>query len=236
MMCYSHAMPNRPSTHILVPLVMKALRILTAIACRLAEDEKKAAKEASLRKQLELSQKNLGSTLSKMGIGKKSFSMAALGRPPGAPAKAGVTKPELVQAKAAATAAAPANGNMSGKNEATGDGLSMQQQQSRAGNAAGPSAAADAGAPPLKPVTLQHQLLTAANAPGGPGAGGPVAFVAGGSGRSMGKDGEEGLRKIALRDLIAVLERHPLYCRSQLLYRLYILDGNKWLSSHHGRP
>lgn len=180
-------------------------------------------------KQLEKQQKDLGTTLTKMGIGRRTFAMSAMGRPAGGPAagpKAGFTKTELQEAKAAAAdtagAAPAANGSIVVKPEPASDADAGGQQQRVASGGVGSIAAAGLGAPPLKPVTLQHQLLTAANASGVPGGGGPVSFVAGGSGS---KEGENGLRELRLRDLIAVLERHPLYCRSQLLYSLYVLAG-----------
>lgn len=175
-----------------------------------------------------MQQKNLGNTLSKMGIGRRTFTMSALGKPAGATAagaRPGFTKPELVEAKAAAAAATPpavnANGVAPVKSEPAGEPASSSQQQHQQ-PASGLQAA---GVPPLMPVTLQHQLLTAANSLQGPTGGGPVSFVAGGatSGR-LDKDGDN-TREIMLKDLIAVLERHPIYCRSQLLYSLYALSG-----------
>jgi hypothetical protein len=168
-----------------------------------------------------------------MGIGRRTFGMmAALGRPAAAAAqpKAGFTKPELQEAKAAA-AADPAADGAAAAAAAAGDGAVVKQEAGVGGDAgAGSSsqataAAAGAGAaseaPHVRPVSLQHELLNASEAPGG----GVPAFVAGGGFSGRGADGEEGLRELMLADLIAVLERHPQYCRSQQLYSLYALAG-----------
>jgi hypothetical protein len=201
-------------------------------ACRLAEEDKKAAKAAQTARQLEQQQKNLGTTLTKMGIGRRTFgTMAALGRPAAAAQpKAGFTKPELQEAKAAA-AAGPADSAAAAA--AAADGPAVKQEAGAGGDAgAGSSsqaaaAAAAAGgavagvAPHVRPLSLQHELLNASEAPGG----GVPAFVAGGGSSGRGADGEEGLRELMLADLIAVLERHPQYCRSQQLYSLYALAG-----------
>jgi hypothetical protein len=204
---------------------------LTASAAprRLAEEDKKAAKAAQTARQLEQQQKNLGTTLTKMGIGRRTFgTMAALGRPAAAAQpKAGFTKPELQEAKAAAADAADGAGTAAGA-AATADGPTVKLEAGVAGDAAAGSssqaAASAAGgsvAPHVRPVSLQHQLLNASEAPGG----GVPAFVAGGGSTGRGADGEEGLRELMLADLIAVLERHPQYCRSQQLYSLYALAG-----------
>jgi hypothetical protein len=169
-----------------------------------------------------------------MGIGRRTFgTMAALGRPAAAAAlpKAGFTKPELQEAKAAAAAEGPAD-SAAAAAAAAADGTAVKQEASAAGGDAGAGssssqAAAAAGgaaasvAPHVRPVSLQHELLNASEAPGG----GVPAFVAGGGSSGRGADGEEGLRELMLADLIAVLERHPQYCRSQQLYSLYALAG-----------
>lgn len=66
--------------------------------------------------------------------------------------------------------------------------------------AAPTATSAPAGPPVLLPVSLQHQLLTAAD----------VIAANGG-------------RELRLADLAAVLERDPVYCRSTQLYSLYAL-------------
>lgn len=174
-----------------------------------------------------------------MGIGRRTFgTMSALGRPAAGAAqpKAGFTKPELAEAKAAAgsgaTAAAGAAADGVGTAAADDPAAAVKQEPgmggAAAGAAAGSAAAAAAGggsgAPPVRPMSLQHQLLNAANAVQAPGGVAP-AFVAGGASTGRGQDGEEGLRELMLADLIAVLERHPLYCKSQQLYSLYALAG-----------
>jgi hypothetical protein len=68
-------------------------------------------------------------------------------------------------------------------------------------------------------MTLQHQLLSAADVAGQAAA----PFVAGGVPPRKVRDGEEPLRELMLADLVAVLERHPLYCRSPELYTLHTL-------------
>jgi len=210
--------------------------------CRTSEEDKKAAKAAQTARQLEQQQKNLGTTLTKMGIGRRSFAMSALGRPAGSTpaAKAGFTKSEVLEAKAAATAPAPAaaadgtNTAAAAKTEPGADAAPVSTGLQTAGSIPAPASggtvgpAMAPGVPPVKPVTLQHQLLNAANNTDGPSKqlGGVVpAFVAGGSTATRARDGEEGLRELMLADLIAVLERHPLYCRSQQLYALYALVG-----------
>jgi hypothetical protein len=71
-------------------------------------------------------------------------------------------------------------------------------------------------------MTLQHQLLTTADV-----ASQVTSFVAGGVGPSASRKVREGdaapPRELMLADLVAVLERHPLYCRSPQLYTLYTL-------------
>eukprot|EP00879_Flechtneria_rotunda_P001547 GHRR01001705.1.p1 GENE.GHRR01001705.1~~GHRR01001705.1.p1 ORF type:complete len:804 (+),score=378.70 GHRR01001705.1:1329-3740(+) len=218
---------------------------------KLGDEDRKAAKAAKDARQLEQQQKNLGSTLTKMGIGRRNFGMSALGRPAGAGAggvKLGFTKPELqevkeaavapnsgIQAAAAGAAAATANG-VGDDADAAGspaikaepgtnilaDGLSSQQQPAAA-PVPGPSGAT---VPPIKPMSLQHQLLNVASqSQASTPASGVPPFVAGHASSGRDRDGEEGLREVMLADLIAVLERHPLYCRSQQLFSLYALAG-----------
>lgn len=154
--------------------------------------------------------------------------MAALGRPAAAAVqpKAGFTKPELQEAKAAAAEGAADAAGADGAAAAAADGSAVKQEAGDAaagGSSQVNSAGAAAGgvAPHVRPVSLQHELLNASEAPGG----GVPAFVAGGGSSGRGADGEEGLRELMLADLIAVLERHPQYCRSQQLYSLYALAG-----------
>lgn len=68
-------------------------------------------------------------------------------------------------------------------------------------------------------MTLQHQLLSAADVSNKAAA----PFVAGGVPARKARDGDDGLRDLMLADLVAVLERHPLYCRSPQLYALHTL-------------
>ncbi|KAF6259275.1 hypothetical protein COO60DRAFT_1023184 [Scenedesmus sp. NREL 46B-D3] len=196
---------------------------------KLAEEDKKAAKAAQTARQLEMLQKEVGNTLTKMGIGRRNFgAMAALGRPAAAgQPKAGFTKFELQEAKSAAAAAGAVDGT-GGAAAAAADGPAVKQEAGAGGDAgagsssqAAAAGAAGSVASHVRPVSLQHQLLNESDAPGG----GVPAFVAGGGSTGRGADGEEGLRELMLADLIAVLERHPQYCRSQQLYSLYALAG-----------
>jgi hypothetical protein len=214
---------------------------------RLAEEDKKAAKAAQNARQLQQQQKNLGSTLQMMGIGRRAFAMGSLARPAAAAAagssKAGLTKPELLEAKAAAAAedeqqpaaaaaaAAAAPGGADNTAAAANGAPGAGPADAAAAASAVSGGAADGGGdeedmgeagPLLKPMSLAHQLVSASQ-PGG-GAGVP-GFVAGGASASRARDGEAGLREVMLADLIAVLERHPLYCRSAQLYALHALAG-----------
>lgn len=229
---------------------------MNACAChaaprRLGEEDKKAAKAAQSARQLEQQQKNLGSVLTRMGIGRRTFgSLSALGRPGGAAQRgAGFTKAELEGAKAelegdakpsatdgAAGAAAPGGSSSEPAAAAPATEQSTQQQGTDGNTApaappqadgapapvggsatAGSAAPAPPPAPRLRPVTLAHDLLAAA----GPTVGGVPAFVAGGASSGRAAEGEEHLRELMIADLIAALERHPLYCRSHLLHALY---------------
>jgi hypothetical protein len=76
-------------------------------------------------------------------------------------------------------------------------------------------------------MSYQHQLLSAADV-----ASQSAVFVAGGVPPRQAREGEHPLRELMLADLVAVLERHPLYCRSPELYTLQTLaalqaDGMK---------
>jgi hypothetical protein len=140
-----------------------------------------------------------------------------------APAAGDGTAAAAAAAAATAAAAAAAGGGAA----AAGDGAAAGANGSN--TAAGGQAAAakdgeGAAVPLLKPLSLQHQLLTSQHTASGPGGVAP-AFVAGGASASRARDGEQGLRELMLADLIAVLERHPLYCRSPQLYALAALAG-----------
>lgn len=139
-----------------------------------------------------------------------------------------MTKPELTEVKAAAEGAAAAPAAAAASQDsgvpvklepgrtapaATAGGPGDSSQSSAA--AAGP--AAPTGPAPLKALTLQHQLLSAADVAKPNSA----HIVAGGV--PPRKAGDDNFRALMLCDLVAVLERHPLYCRSPELYTLHTL-------------
>lgn len=159
--------------------------------------------------------------------------------------KPGMTKTELAEVKKAAEGAPPSGSSTPVPSAAAaggsappgaldttaaGQGLVADAQQmgqapgaAAAASTAAAAAAGGGGPAPLKPMTLQHQLLSAADVSGQAAA----PFVAGGvppRNKAVQREGgEDPLRELMLADLVAALERHPLYCRSPELYALHTL-------------
>lgn len=216
-----------------------------AVLCcadRLGDEERKAAQAAKQQRDIEQKKASVGSTLSLLGIRHQAFSSLGKAANKTGASKTGFTKPELLEAKtvasgaadgaggaSAAAAAAPAAAAPAGSVDpaavkaepgtaaaAAAAGATQQIIGSSSNTAA--AVTAPSGPPPLKPMSLQHQLLSFSDLQ-------PTVtpLVAGGVSARKARDGEEAFRELMLQDLVAVLERHPLYCRSPELHTLHAL-------------
>jgi len=216
------------------------------LCCRLGDEERKAAQAAKQQRDIEQKKASVGSTLSLLGIRHQAFSSLGKAANKTGASKTAFTKPELLEAKAvasgaadgtgaAAAAAAPATAGPAGSLDpaavkvepgsaaaAAAAGAAHDRQvivgSSANAAAAAAAAAAPSGPPPLKPMSLQHQLLSVADLQPS-----VTPLVAGGVSARKARDGEEAFRELMLQDLVAVLERHPLYCRSPELHTLHAL-------------
>jgi len=204
---------------------------------RLSASDRAAAKEAKAQQQLQAQRVQTAAALEKLGLGRRSFH----GGFGGAAGRA--TGPKNVAKRAAAledaAKVAGGGGGGGGKGAAAAQQQQVQQQPTQqqqqqqrgedgGGGATGSRSAAHPAAPAsAKGLTLQQQLIQARGhravddpgaGDGGAGAGGGALAGFGGGGRGERRQP----RDLTVRDLIAVLERDPVYCRSPEVYRLYL--------------